>query len=170
MNKAFLVTIWTILVLFLQIFVFNNINLFGSINPYIYIAFVIYLPIKTNRFLSLILAFIVGLILDTFSDSGGIHTFSLIFAMYIRLFLVQVIFKRPKQDFMGFYLRAEPFGKIFNYSAILILTHHLILFTLANFSISNFESVILKTAYTTPVTLSIYLIGSFLFTKKQENQ
>ncbi|MDO9262197.1 MAG: rod shape-determining protein MreD, partial [Flavobacteriaceae bacterium] len=61
---------------FLQILIFNNINLLGYINPYPYLAFVILFPYKKERSSLLFLSFLIGLTLDFFTDSGGVHAAS----------------------------------------------------------------------------------------------
>ena len=56
-----------------QALVLNNINFLGYINPYIYILFIILFPIKNNRMLFVFLGFLLGLSVDLFLDSGGVH-------------------------------------------------------------------------------------------------
>ena len=121
MNRVFYVAFLFLSLLFLQVFVCNNILLFDHINPYIYIAFVIFYPLQKERFLFLFLSFLLGISIDFFSDSGGINAFSLVFIAYIRLFLVQIIFKKTPQDYLLINLHQESFGKVFNYVIILIL-------------------------------------------------
>ena len=118
MNKnIFYIFLFIILVL-LQVFVLNNILLFGYINPYIYIAFVFFYPLKNERFLFLTLAFLLGLSIDVFSDSGGINAFATLFIAFIRLFFVRLIFKKTEIDYPLFKIQDEAFGKVFNYVVI----------------------------------------------------
>ena len=166
MNKISIV-FWAILLLLLQVFIFNKINFMGYINPYIYIAFIFIFPLSKNRFPVLLLSFLYGLSIDFFSDSGGIHAFSLLFVAYIRLFFIKLFFKKTEIDFLLFSLRSEPFGNVFNYVVILTLIHHLILFSLANFSFQNLTEVILNTLFSSVFTLIIYFLGAYIFRKKQ---
>lgn len=167
MSRALYVTFLFVSLWFLQVFVFNNILFLGYINPYVYIAFVIFYPLKKERFLFLFLSFLLGLAIDFFSDSGGINAFSLLFVAYIRLFLVRVIFKKTEQDYLLFNLQQEPFGKIFNYVITLIVIHHFILFSLANFSFQNFSSVFTNTLYSSIFTSVLFFIGSYIIRKKK---
>ena len=167
MSRALYVTFLFLSLWFLQVFVFNNILFLGYINPYVYIAFVIFYPLKKGRFLFLFLSFLLGLAIDFFSDSGGINAFSLLFVAYIRLFLVRVIFKKTEQDYLLFNLQQEPFGKVFNYVITLIVIHHFILFSLANFSFQNFSSVFTNTLYSSIFTSVLFFIGSYIIRKKK---
>ena len=129
MNKL-RIFFWSILLLLLQILVLNNINFSHTINPYLYITFIFIFPLKKNRFIFLFFTFVYGLILDFFSDTGGIHAFSLLFVAYIRLFFIKLFFKKGNIDYLLFNLNSEAFGQVFNYILTLTLIHHFILISL----------------------------------------
>lgn len=167
MNKVSYITFLFFSLLLLQVFLLNNVLFLGYINPYLYVAFVIFYPLKKERYLFLFLSFLLGLSIDFFSDSGGINAFSLLFIAYIRLFLVRVIFKKTEQDYLLFDLHQEPFGKVFNYVIILIVIHHFILFSLANFSTQNFSSVIVNTLYSSIFTSVLFFLGTYIIRKKK---
>jgi len=156
MNKALYITFLFLFLLFLQVFLLNNILFLGYINPYLYVAFVIFYPLKKERYLFLFLSFLLGLSIDFFSDSLGINAFSLLFIAYLRLFLIRIIFKKTEQDYLLFNLDQEPFGKVFNYVISLVVIHHFILFSLANFSTQNFSSVIVNTLYSSIFTSVLF--------------
>ena len=151
--------------LFLQVFILNNIHFLGHINPYLYIVFVFLYPLKENRIPFLFYTFLLGLGVDFFSDSGGIHTFSILIIAYARLFFVKLYFRKIATDYAFFKLKSEPFGKRFNYVVTLTLIHHLIYFSFANFSLQNFSEVILNTLFSSIFTLILYFLGSYIFTK-----
>ncbi len=167
MNKIFYLVFLFIFLLLLQVLVLSNINFLGYINPYLYISFVFFFPLKKNRFPFLITTFFMGLSVDFFLDSGGIHAFSILFIGYIRLFFVRLFFKKTEIDFLLFRLQSEPFGKIFNYVVSLTVIHHLILFSFINFSFDNISDVLLNTLFSSIFTLTLYFIGSYIFTKEQ---
>ncbi|MDG1194184.1 rod shape-determining protein MreD [Polaribacter sp. Hel1_33_78] len=156
-----------IFLLFLQVFVLNNILFLDSINPYLYIVFVFLYPLKTNRIPFLFYSFLLGLLVDFFSDSGGIHAFSILYIAYIRLFFIRIYFRKVATDFAFFKLKSESFGKVFNYVVTLTVIHHLIYFTFANFSFQNLSNVILNTLFSCVFTLTLYFLGTYLFTKNE---
>lgn len=155
-----------ILILFLQIFICNEINFLGYINPYIYVAFIFILPFTEKRFIPLSLAFLYGLTIDLFSDTGGIHAFSLVFVCYIRIFFLKIFFRKSDFDFLLFRLHQESFSRVLNYVLTLTFIHHFIMFLLANFSFANFTNLLLNTLYATIFTVTLYLLGAFLFKRK----
>lgn len=63
-----------LLLLVLQEFVFDNINLGGVVNPYIYIMFVILLPLDIPGWSLLLLGFGTGAAVDFMAGTAGLHT------------------------------------------------------------------------------------------------
>ncbi|WP_299050067.1 rod shape-determining protein MreD [uncultured Polaribacter sp.] len=167
MNKTLSTIFLFIFLLLLQVLILNNINFIRNINPYLYIAFVFIYPLKENRFPFLFLSFLLGLFIDFFSDSGGIHAFSILSIAYIRLFFIRVFFKKLPTDYSFFNLKSEAFGKVFNYVTTLTIIHHLIYFSFINFSFQNISVVLLNTMYSSIFTLILFFLGTYIFTKKQ---
>jgi rod shape-determining protein MreD len=167
MNKTIYFGLLFFFLVFLQVFVLNNILFLGYINPYLYITFIFLYPLKKNRVLFLLIAFMLGLSIDLFSDSGGIHAFATLSIAYFRLFFVKVFFRKFENDYPFFKLSLEPFGKKFNYLVTLTVIHHFILFSFANFSFQNISYVLLNTLYSSLFTLILYFLGVYIFSKKQ---
>lgn len=166
MNKPFGTFALFITLLLLQVFVLNNILFLGFINPYLYIAFIFAFPLRENRIPFLFYCFLLGLGVDFFSDTGGIHTFAIVFIAYLRLFFIKVYFRKVATDYAFFQLNSEPFGKVFNYVVTLTLIHHLLYFSFANFSFQNYSNVLLNTLYSSIFTLILYFLGTYIFMKK----
>lgn len=167
MNNPFKMVLLFFTLLFLQVFVLNNILFLGYVNPYLYIIFVFLYPLKTNRIPFFTSTFLLGLLIDFFSDSGGIHAFSILFIAYLRLFFVRMYFRKEETDYAFFNLNSESFGKIFNYVVTLTVIHHFIYFSLANFSFQNFSTVILNTLFSSIFTLTMYFLGTYIFIKNE---
>ena len=75
MNSNFILnSVRFVVLLIIQIFVLNQINFGGWINPYVYILFIILYPINSNKFGFITASFFLGLVMDIFSDSGGVHS------------------------------------------------------------------------------------------------
>ena len=167
MNKNINKSLLFLFLLFLQVFILNNINFLGYINPYLYIAFVFLYPLNQNRFSFLFFSFLLGLSVDFFSDSGGIHAFSTLFIAYIRLFFVKIYFRKTTTDYPFFQLKLESFGTVFNFAVTLTVIHHLIYFSFINFSFQNISMVLLNTLYSSIFTLILFFLGTYIFTKNE---
>ncbi len=167
MNRDVKNVLLFLFLLFMQVFVLNNINFLGFINPYLYIIFVFNFPLKENRFPILFFSFLLGLFIDTFSNSGGIHALSILTIAYMRLFFIKLYFRKLPSDYPFFYLNSEPFGKIFSYCLTLTLIHHFIYFFVSNFSFQNLSMVFLNTLYSSIFTLILFFLGNYIFTKNE---
>tara|TARA_B110000503_G_scaffold22371_1_gene34565 strand:+ start:11513 stop:12016 length:504 start_codon:yes stop_codon:yes gene_type:complete len=167
MSKTIYFALLFLFLVLLQVFVLNNILFLGYVNPYLYIIFLFLFPLKKDRFSFLFIAFLLGLSIDFFSDSGGIHALATLTIAYFRLFFVKVFFSKYEVDYPFFNLSLEPFGKKFNYVTSLTLVHHFILFSFANLSFENFSQVLLNTLYSSIFTLVLYFLVVYIFSKKQ---
>ncbi|MDT0553259.1 rod shape-determining protein MreD [Urechidicola vernalis] len=167
MNDFIKNIIWLFLLVLLQVLIFNNINLFGYTNPLIYVVFVFYYPLKKEKGAFLFLSFLLGLFIDFFSNSGGIHAAATLFIAFIRLPLLTSILNKTDFDYHLFNIRSISFFKAFSFISIQVLIHHLIVFSLDYFSFSDFGKIISKTLTTSGLTIVLILIGIVLFTKKK---
>lgn len=151
----------------LQVVVFNHLNLFGFINPMIYIAWVFLFPFRKNISLLLVLSFVLGLSVDFFSDSGGINAAATLFIAFIRLPILKIVLKKSDFDYWSFNLRTVSFSKALLFITLLTIIHHLIVFSLAYFSFQDFISVFSNTLSTSIFTIITIILGISLLTKKK---
>ena len=68
-----LVSMFVLMVL-LQVMLFNNLQLFGFINPMVYLFFIIMYRFESDQTLFILLSFILGFSIDFLSQSGGAHS------------------------------------------------------------------------------------------------
>lgn len=80
-----------ILLLVLQEFVFDNINLGGVVNPYIYIMFIILLPLDIPGWILLFLGFGTGAALDFMSGTAGLQTICSTWLAFVRPSIVNLL-------------------------------------------------------------------------------
>jgi len=168
MNKLiFTNAIRFIVLVLVQVLILNKINLFGHLNPMVYIVWVFLFPIRKNKTTFLLLSFLLGLTIDFFSDSGGIHAAATLFIAFNRLSILQFILGKTDFDYLLFNLRSIAFSKALFYIAISTLIHHTIVFSLEYFSFNEFSTIIYNTFLTTIFTVFIILLGIIFFTKKK---
>jgi rod shape-determining protein MreD len=156
-----------ILLVLIQVLVLNNINFLGSINPYIYILFIILYPIKNNRMLFIFLSFLLGLAVDLFLDSGGVHAAACVTIAYIRPVILKFVFG-ALYDHQTINFSEIEFGKRITYFSIVIIIHHLILFSLEIFNISKIILILQKSLFSSIFTILLCLLITILFSKKNK--
>jgi len=79
-----------ILLIMAQVLVFNNIQFSGYVNPYVYIMFILLLPVDIPAWLLLLLSFATGLIIDFFSGTPGMHTSATLTAGFVRPYVLLI--------------------------------------------------------------------------------
>jgi rod shape-determining protein MreD len=168
MNNLILVNIIRFVsLLLIQVLILNHVNLFGFINPMIYIIWVFLFPLRKNKTLFLILSFLLGLSVDFFSDSGGINAAATLFIAYYRLPILKAILNKSDIDYLLFNLRGISFGKAFTFILTLTFIHHFIIYSLEYFSFSSVSTILSNTFSTGIFTIIISILGIVLFSKKK---
>lgn len=147
-----------VVLMILQVVIFDNIRFLGYINPMLYIWFILGLPSSINRSLLLILAFVTGIILDIFSNTPGMYAFATVFVAYFRAPILKLVV--PRDDVSSSYepsVKTLGFLVFLKYAAVLIVLLHLLLFSLEAFSFVHYELVLMKTIINSSFTLLLVL-------------
>ena len=123
-------TVMFVALVLVQVLIFNQVQFSGFFNPYVYVLFIILLPLSTPRYIVLILAFLLGLVIDIFSNSLGVHSASTVFIAYIRPLVIRIISNREddKSDYPG--LNQNKLSWFINYVVFMVLIHHTLFFYL----------------------------------------
>jgi len=153
-----------LLVIF-QVILFNHINFMGYINPFPYLIFIFFFQIKNNRLLFLFLSFFIGLCIDIFSDSGGIHAAASVTIAYARPLFLKFSFGAMYEHQNLKFDNAELIPKSV-YIALLTLLHHLVMFYLEVFSFARILMVLQKTLFSSIFTILMVLLISIIFSQK----
>jgi rod shape-determining protein MreD len=162
MNSSFFLNIFRFISLFLlQIIIFNNINLFGFVSPFPYVLFIILFPVNGNKSALLISSFFLGLLLDIFSNSGGIHTTASIFLAYFRPSIFKFAFG-VSYEYQTIKLNDTLTPERFSFLFVAILLHHLILFVLEAFQFSLILDILLRSITSAALTIIISIIIIYL--------
>ncbi|WP_028376440.1 hypothetical protein [Leeuwenhoekiella sp. MAR_2009_132] len=156
-----------VLLILLQVAIFNNINFLGYINPYPYVLFILMFPIGDNRALLIFLSFLLGLTLDMFSNSGGMHAASCVTIAYLRPWILQSIFG-VAYEYNAIKVTKADFGERLLYVSILVFTHHLILFFVESFNFSDIIYILKKTFFSGIFSVLLCLIFITLFSFKRK--
>ncbi len=163
MNNGILIQIGRFIVLILaQVLILNDINFLGYLNPYIYIIFILLAPININRSLFLVISFALGLTIDVFGDSGGIHAAACITAAYIRPLALRSAFGLS-YEFQTVKLGNTGFGERLVYVTIMVVAHHILLFALEIFSVTHALLFLKKTLFSSIFTMLITMLILVLF-------
>ena len=168
MNNATSANIVRFIVLLLvQVVICNHINFLGYINPYIYIIFILLFPITDNRLLILVLSFLLGLCVDIFSDSGGVHAAAAVSLAYARPVMLKISFGMLYEH-QNIKFSTIDVGNLITYATLAAVLHHLILFSLEIFNISNILLILKKTLFSSIFTILLSVVLIIIFSRKRK--
>ncbi|MGB7841906.1 MAG: rod shape-determining protein MreD [Salinimicrobium sp.] len=158
-------TLRFILLLLLQVLLLNNINFLGYINPYLYVLFLILYPFNANQTLFLFLAFLLGLGVDIFEDSGGINAAACLVVAYIRPVLLRFSFG-VSYDYQTIRFSNTQLGSRISYVALIVFIHHFVLFLLEFFNFAHFLLLLKKTFFSGLFTIILVFLSLLLFNRR----
>ncbi len=166
-NVASINIVRFIILLLVQVVICNNINFLGYINPYIYIIFIFLFPIRDNRLVLLLLSFLIGMLVDMFSDSGGVHAAAAVCLAYARPVLLKTSFGMLYEHHSIKFSNTE-IGSLITYIAFGTVLHHFILFSFEIFNISNILLILKKTLFSSVFTILLSVLIIILFSRNRK--
>jgi rod shape-determining protein MreD len=156
-----------IALLLVQVMICNHINFLGFVNPYIYIIFIFLFPIRDNRLVLLLVSFLLGMLVDMFSDSGGVHTVAAVCLAYARPIILKTSFGMLYEHHSIKFSDTE-IGSLITYITFGTLLHHLILFSLEIFNISSILLILKKTLFSSIFTIILSVLIIILFSRNRK--
>lgn len=162
MNSTLLVNIFRfILLLVVQIIVFNNMNFLSFIMPLPYMLFIILYPVNGNRTGLLLASFLLGLTMDMFSNSGGVHAAACVTLAYFRPSIFKFSFG-ISYEYQTIRLNDVLTPERFSFILVAVVIHHFILFLLEAFQVSFFWDILIRTILSTVFTIISCIIIIYL--------
>ena len=156
-----------IVVVLFQILVMDNVMLNGYMVPYIYIVFILLLPFETPRWIVLTSGFVLGLGIDLFEHTPGMHTAATVLIAFIRPYILSLLAPRDGYE-------PETFPRIYfygftwflKYTMLLVLVHHLALFYLEVFQLQNFFSTLGRVILSSILSASTIVLSQYFVFRK----
>ena len=156
-----------IVLILAQVLIFNNIELSGFINPYIYVLFVLLIPFTTPKLVLLLSSFTMGLIIDLFMGTPGVHSSATLLMAFSRPSVMALY--SPREGYQtGTYPRMAEFGMewFVKYTVTLVLLHHFTLFYLEVFTLHHFFSTFLRALLSSIFTSLLIIISQYFIFRK----
>jgi rod shape-determining protein MreD len=151
-----------VLLMLLQLLLFNNIQFSGYVNPYVYIMFILLLPIEMPAWILLLLSFATGIIIDFFSGSPGMHSSATVLAGFVRPYVLRVISPRDGYDQKSeLSMTTYGFRWFFTYTTLIVLVHHTALFYLEVFRFTEFFRTMLRVLLSSLFSIIFILLIEF---------
>ena len=147
-----------IVLMLLQVLLFNQLQLWGVCHPYIYVLCLLMMPITLPHNVDMLIGAGAGLIMDVCCNSMGIHMAACVLLMFVRPYLLGVVVNDKDRLNEQISLRAIGMEALLKYVVILVLVHHFTVFLLAAWSWSHIGFVLWETLVSSTVTI-LAIIG-----------
>lgn len=171
MNLILKHSIRFVVALFLQVLVLNQIEIGFGIQLMIYPLFILLLPVDIGVISLLLISFSLGILIDAFSNTYGLHTSALLVFAFLRPSVFKLFDSRDGYDVLLetniFNMGMSWFIKVFG---ILLFIHHFWFFLLEMFKLNELGYVVQKTVFSTPLSFAICILLQYLLVKKQTSK
>jgi rod shape-determining protein MreD len=162
------------LLVFIQVLVLNKIEIGGVLNgyfnPFLYILFLLMLPVNINKVLLLFLAFFTGLIIDIFSGTPGMHAAACLVLAFIRPGFLNLIAPREGyESTLKLTIQGMGVSTFIVYAGICTLVHHAILFFIEAFNFLNFFDLILRVFTNSLSSFALIMLSQLLSQRTKES-
>ncbi len=169
-NRVTKFGLFSLIIILLQILLFNNIQFSGYVNPYVYIIIILLMPADIQAWVVLLVAFATGLIVDFSSGTPGMHASATLAAGFSRHHVLRLIAPREGYE-PGSELSMTNYGIYWFllYTSIIVLIHHTILFFIEVFRFDGFFRTVLRILLSTLFTAGFVLIAEFYRKKRKQS-
>lgn len=138
---------------------------------YVYVGFLLTLSPGISKSRLLLVAFLVGLVIDLFEYSPGIHASACVLLAFVRPYLVSLLAARnniDEDEIREISIKEMSFSSFFIYAFLLIVLHHLAVFFLEAWASKLIWLSLQKTFFSSIFTLvSVVLIQYLFFTSRK---
>jgi len=169
MSRLLINIIRFILFILVQVFVLNKIPpLHQFIIPYLYFLFILWLPFTINRFLLLLAGFLLGLTLDYFTQTPGLHAACCTLIAYLRPFLLNLLLPQDarEQSYAEPSIRSMGWAPYSLYIVLLTAIHHIYLVLIEWLQFGDVWYFLGKITGTTAISLLLIFVTEMLFFRK----
>lgn len=138
MNLIFLKGVLLFAILLLaQVLVLNHIHLFDCATPLLYVYVVLQFRRNYPRWGILLVSFLLGLVVDIFSNTPGVAAASMTFLGFLQPYVFAMFLNRDSDEDLQPSMKSLGFAKFFYYAAVLVVVYCAIFFTIETFSFFN---------------------------------
>jgi hypothetical protein len=156
------------LYLIVQVMLLKNLVLFNTSFCFLYVVFILLLPIETNGLVLMLIGFLLGFFIDVFYDSLGLHAATLVLIAYLRNYWLSVITPQGGYDSgTGPTLAMNGLQWFLVYSLPLVFIHHLVLFFVEASGFSMFWYTMQKVITSLIFTMTVIVLLQYLLPSRK---
>jgi rod shape-determining protein MreD len=138
----------------------------------VYPLFLLLLPFELPVWGLLLSGFALGITVDTFSNTAGMHACATVLIAYLRTNVLSALLPRNLTEYAGLQPSAKNMGwmPFIVYSGFLIVIHHFVFFSLELWNFSNMGQLLLKVTASAITSLLFIIAYLLLFTRQETSR
>jgi len=153
-----------------QALVLRNLVLFNSAFCFLYIAFILLLPIELNSLILMVIGFVIGFTIDIFYDSMGLHALATVLVAYLRNYWLTTITPQGGYDSSSSTsLMVNGLQWFLVYTLPMVFIHHLVLFFVEASGFTLFWYTMLKVVGSLLFTMSVIILLQYLSPQRRRS-
>ena len=150
----------------LQLPVLYRLVLFDKAFAFFYVAYLLLLPHKMSPTRTMTIGFVVGLLIDSFSNTPGIHAMACVILSFARTPWLAIV-KGKQDEVFSLNVYTLGFRGFLVFCLPLILLHHFLIFFLENGGFNPFGLIFIRVIYSTVFSFSLIWLSNYLITSKK---
>lgn len=157
-------SIFFIVLVLLQVFLFDNLNLSVYIHPLVYVAVLVLLPMQTRPISTLGLGLLLGLCVDFLSGNAGLHTIASLSTAFFRPYILTLIVGREDMKEGGMPMPEKlGMGKFVKYLTAVVLAHCAVFFFFESPSSQYFYLTLIRIVLSGAVSMFLITLSYLAF-------
>lgn len=145
-----------VVLVLIQVLVLNNIHFLRVATPFLYLYFILKMPVGTSRTNVVFFSFLIGLVIDIFSNTPGMHAAACTLAGFIREPLIRLFMGKDLPEGIFPSYKTFGYGGFFRYTLSFVVIHHVTLFLIE--SLTFFDPLFLALRIGASVVTTTLLI------------
>lgn len=151
-----------VLLVLVQVLILNNIHFFSLATPFLYIYFILKIPIRTSSSWVVFLSFLIGVSVDILSNTGGLHAASSTLVGLVRQPLILLFANEDVPEDTAPSFRTFGPWPFFRFVCSITLIHHLALYAIESFTFFDPLYLLMRIFFSSALTIVlIYILESF---------
>ena len=155
-----------LIIMCIQVLLIGNLQLWGMCHPYLYVMCLLIMPITLPMWTDMLIGMVIGFIMDSFTNSPGVHMAACILIMYLRRIIIpQFVFEAAR---IHGEISSLTIGQInfIKYTIILTIIHHSMVLILSAWSLRHFWFTLCSIIISSIISISVF-IGYDIVRNKQ---
>lgn len=154
--------IFWVVVILLQILLFNNLSCYGLCHPQVYLICLLAMPLTLRREWEMLIGCALGLVMDIVSNSVGIHMAACVLVMFLRQPILNSLVQNSERLTSAVSMATIREVAYIQYALILIFTHQAVVSMLSTFGFAHVGWMLLQILISATVS-AVFILGYNLF-------